>query len=177
LGNIQSEKTGSTLVGSATWAKFLSVLDTVSRLLFWASVTACARFEPAATLPSTLPPCALARRRTQNGAGKDKIDSEFTQAKSELIRLRIEEKRKTPISTEVRRKLGRIADTADAVDYITFCNLANLDAAIPGLLLDVIEVQLKFVGKGFAPDITDAPALIEELHRPFRNFCKEQRRH
>jgi len=110
--------------------------------------------------------------------GKDKIDSEFTQANSELIRLRIEEKRKTPISTEVRRKLGRIADTADAVDSITFCNLANLDAAIPGLLLDVIEVQLKFVGKGFAPDMfTDAPALIEELHRPFHNFCKEQRRH
>ena len=36
----------------------------------------------------------------------------------------------------------------DAVDYITVCNLANLDAAIHGLLLDVIEVQLKFVGKG-----------------------------
>jgi flavin-binding protein dodecin len=47
-----------------------------------------------------------------------------------------------------RRGLARIADTVDAVDYITVCNLANLDAAINGLLLDVIEVQLKFVGKG-----------------------------
>jgi hypothetical protein len=37
-------------VGSATWAKPLSVLNTVSHPLFCASVTACARFDPAATL-------------------------------------------------------------------------------------------------------------------------------
>ncbi len=66
----------------------------------------------------------------------------------------------------------------DAVDYITFRNLANLDAAIHGLLLDVIEVQLKFVGKDFVLDmITDAPALIEGLPRPFLNFWKERQLH
>lgn len=74
-----------------------------------------------------------------------------------------------------RRGPARIGDT---VDYITVCNLANLDAAIHGLLLDVIEVQLKFVGKGFALDMfTDATAILEGIHRPFLNFLKEQRLH
>jgi hypothetical protein len=47
-----------------------------------------------------------------------------------------------------RRGLARLAETVDAVDYITLCKLANLNQAMHGLLLDVIEVQLKFVGKG-----------------------------
>ena len=45
-----------------------------------------------------------------------------------------------------RRGLRRIAGTLDAVPYVTFCNLANLDAALRGGLLDLIEVQLMGVG-------------------------------
>ena len=41
-----------------------------------------------------------------------------------------------------RRGLRRIADTLDAVPYVTFCNLANLDAAMRGELLGLIEVRL-----------------------------------
>ena len=45
-----------------------------------------------------------------------------------------------------RRGLRRIADTLDAVPYVTMCNLANLDAALRGGLLSMIEVQLMCVG-------------------------------
>ena len=51
-----------------------------------------------------------------------------------------------------RRGLRRIADTLDAVPYVTFCNLANLNAAMRGGLLDLIEVQ--------APEGTTASAPI-----------------
>jgi hypothetical protein len=40
------------------------------------------------------------------------------------------------------RGLDRIAATVDAVDYVTFCNLANVNLAMRGALLDVLEVQL-----------------------------------
>jgi hypothetical protein len=39
-----------------------------------------------------------------------------------------------------RRGLQRIADTLDAVPFVTMCNLANLNAAMRGGLLDLIEV-------------------------------------
>jgi hypothetical protein len=44
-----------------------------------------------------------------------------------------------------RRGLARIAATIDAVPYVTFCNLANLNAAMRGGLLDLIEVHLRAV--------------------------------
>ena len=47
---------------------------------------------------------------------------------------------------------ARIADTLDAVPYVTMCNLANLNAAMRGGLLDLIEVRLMCVGGG--PDAT-----------------------
>ena len=40
------------------------------------------------------------------------------------------------------RGLQRIADTLDAVPFVTMCNLANLNAAMRGGLLDLIEVNL-----------------------------------
>lgn len=54
----------------------------------------------------------------------------------------------SPCEAACRRGLERIGDTVDAVDYVTFANLANLNC---GGLLDLIEVQLKCVGGG--PDI------------------------
>jgi hypothetical protein len=59
-----------------------------------------------------------------------------------------------------RRGLQRVADTLDAVPYVTFCNLANLDAAMRGGLLDLIEVGLLAVGGGPTLDYADAAAFL-----------------
>ena len=71
-----------------------------------------------------------------------------------------------------RRGLQRIADTLDAVPYVTFCNLATLNAAMRGELLDLIEVRLMCVGAGPTLDFADAAAflagfetMIDELRR------------
>jgi hypothetical protein len=47
----------------------------------------------------------------------------------------------SPCEAACLRGLERIAATVDAVDYGTMCNLANINAAMCGGLLDVIEVQ------------------------------------
>ena len=59
-----------------------------------------------------------------------------------------------------RRGLQRIADTLDAVPYVTMCNLANLNAAMRGGLLDLIEVGLLAVGGGPTLDFADATAFL-----------------
>jgi hypothetical protein len=59
-----------------------------------------------------------------------------------------------------RRGLRRIADTLDAVPYVTACNLANLDAAMRGGFLDLIEVRLLAVGGGPTLDFADATAFL-----------------
>jgi hypothetical protein len=70
-----------------------------------------------------------------------------------------------------RRGLRRIADTLNAVPYVTFCNLANLDAALRGGFLDLIEVRLLAVGAGPTLDYADAAFLagfdttIEKVRR------------
>ena len=45
-----------------------------------------------------------------------------------------------------RRGLERIGATLDAVPYVTMCNLANLNAAMGGGLMKLIEVHLMRVG-------------------------------
>ena len=71
-----------------------------------------------------------------------------------------------------RRGLQRIADTLDAVHYVTMCNLANLNAALRGGVLDLIEVRLLAVGVGPTLDYADAAEflagfepLIEKVRR------------
>ena len=59
-----------------------------------------------------------------------------------------------------RRGLERIAATVDAVPFVAFCNLANLDAALRGGLLDLIEVQLMCVGAGPTLDFADAASFL-----------------
>jgi hypothetical protein len=59
-----------------------------------------------------------------------------------------------------RRGLERIAATIDAVDYGTMCNLANINAAMRGGLLEVIEVNLMCVGAGPTLDYADATAFL-----------------
>jgi hypothetical protein len=71
-----------------------------------------------------------------------------------------------------RRGLARIAETLDAVPFVTMCNLANLNAAMRGGLLDLIEVGLLAVGGGPTLDYVDATAfpagfetVIEKVRR------------
>lgn len=59
-----------------------------------------------------------------------------------------------------RRGLQRIADTLDAVPFVTMCNLANLDTAMRGGVLDLIEVRLTCVGGGPTLDYADAKAFL-----------------
>jgi hypothetical protein len=59
-----------------------------------------------------------------------------------------------------RRGLRRIADTVDAVPYVTMCNLSNLNTALRGGLLSLIEVQLMCVGGGPTLDYADATAFL-----------------
>ena len=66
----------------------------------------------------------------------------------------------SPCADYQRRGLQRIADTLDAVPYVTMCNLANLDAALRGGLLDLIEVRLMCVGAGPTLDYADAAAFL-----------------
>ena len=59
-----------------------------------------------------------------------------------------------------RRGIRRIADTLDAVPFVTICNLANLNAAMRGGLLDLIEVELLAVGAGPTLDFAPATAFL-----------------
>ena len=59
-----------------------------------------------------------------------------------------------------RRGLRRIATTVDQVDYVVFANLANVDTAFRGRLLEVIEVHLMCVGAGPTLDFADATAFL-----------------
>jgi hypothetical protein len=73
-----------------------------------------------------------------------------------------------PASTcadEQRRGLRRIADTLDAVEYATFCNLANVNAAMRGTFMLVIEAYLISVGAVPTLDYTDATAFLAEFER------------
>jgi hypothetical protein len=61
---------------------------------------------------------------------------------------------------ETRAGLARIAASLDAVPYVTMCNLANINAAMRGELLELIEVQLMCVGAGPTLDYADATAFL-----------------
>lgn len=55
-----------------------------------------------------------------------------------------------------RQGLRRIAETLDAVPFVTLANLSNINAAMRGGLLPVIEVHLMAVGGGPTLDHRDA---------------------
>ena len=66
----------------------------------------------------------------------------------------------SPCADYHRRGLRRIADTVGAVPYVTMCNLSNLNTALRGGLLSLIEVQLMCVGGGPTLDYADATAFL-----------------
>ena len=83
----------------------------------------------------------------------------------------------SPCEAACRRGLERIAATVDAVDYVTFCNLANVNAAMRGVLIDVLEVQLMCVGQGPTLDYADASAFLAVLHQPIFDLWKQRHLH
>jgi hypothetical protein len=66
----------------------------------------------------------------------------------------------SPCEAACYRGLERIAARVDAVDYITYANLANFNTALRGGVLDLIEVQLKCVGGGPTLDFEDAAEFL-----------------
>ena len=66
----------------------------------------------------------------------------------------------SPCADYQRRGLRRIADTVDQVPFVTMCNLSNLDTAMRGGLLGLVEVQLLAVGGGPTLDYADATAFL-----------------
>ena len=69
----------------------------------------------------------------------------------------------SPCEAACRRGLERIAATADAVEYVTYANLANFNTALRGGPLDLIEVQLKCVGGGPTLGFQDATELPSKV--------------
>ena len=66
---------------------------------------------------------------------------------------------------EQRRGLQRIAATVDQVPYVLMGNLANLDAAMGGGVLSMIEVQLMAVDGGPTLDYADAAEFLAGFKR------------
>jgi hypothetical protein len=66
----------------------------------------------------------------------------------------------SPCEAACRSGLERIAATVNAVDYITYANLANINTALRGGLLSLIEVRLRCVGAGPTVDFADSSAFL-----------------
>jgi hypothetical protein len=67
---------------------------------------------------------------------------------------------RSPCADDHRRGLARIDETLDAVPYGTMCILANLNSAMRGGLLDLIELRLMCVGAGPTLDYESAAAFL-----------------
>ena len=57
-------------------------------------------------------------------------------------------------------RLPAVAGLSGLADYTTYANLANLNTALRGGLLDLIEVQLNCVGGGPTLDFQDATEFL-----------------
>ena len=69
----------------------------------------------------------------------------------------------SPCAEKHRSGIRRIAATLDAVPYVTMCNLANLNTAMGGGVLELTEVCLMCVGAGPTLDYADATAFLAEF--------------
>jgi hypothetical protein len=79
----------------------------------------------------------------------------------------------SPCADYKRRGLQRIAATLDAVPFVTMCNLANLNTAMRGGLLEVVEVHLMCVGAGPTLDFADATAFLT-LFQPMIDLARKR---
>jgi hypothetical protein len=79
----------------------------------------------------------------------------------------------SPCEAACRRGLERIAATVDAVDYVTYANLANINEAMRGGLMSVMEVRLMCVGGGPTLDFQDASAFLAGFQSAIDAALKE----
>ncbi len=70
----------------------------------------------------------------------------------------------SPCEAACHRGLERISATVDAVDYVTYANLANINEATGGGLMPVMEVRLMCVGGGPTLDFQDAADFLAGFH-------------
>ena len=68
---------------------------------------------------------------------------------------------RSPCADVQHRTLQRIADTLDAVPYVTMCNMATVNAAMGGVLMEIIELRLMYVGCGPKLDFASAEAFLD----------------
>jgi hypothetical protein len=80
----------------------------------------------------------------------------------------------SPCADAHRRGLQRIAATLDAVPFVTMYNLSNLDAALRGGVLDLVEVKLVCVGAGPTLDYADAAAFLATFERMIEKVRKRR---
>ena len=76
-----------------------------------------------------------------------------------------------------RRGLKRIADTFDAVPFVMFANLSNIDAAMRTRgagLVSIIEVYLRAVGSGPTLDYADATVFLTQFE-PLVTMARKRR--
>ena len=81
----------------------------------------------------------------------------------------------SPCAEETRAGLKRIAATLDAVPYVTMCNLSNINTAMHGGLLEMIEANLMCVGGGPTLDYADAAAFLA-AYQPAIDMALARRR-
>jgi hypothetical protein len=84
----------------------------------------------------------------------------------EQLRIAISETVVDPTSSctdEARRGLQRVAEPLDAVPYVTFANLANLNIATKGMIMELATVKLLAVGGGPILDYADATSFLAQF--------------
>ena len=84
----------------------------------------------------------------------------------------------SPCADTQRRGLARIAETLDAVPYVTFANLANLDFALQRRtgtgLMAAVEMRLRAVGTGPSLDHESAAGFFAQFE-PLVEMARKRR--
>lgn len=69
----------------------------------------------------------------------------------------------SPCAAEARRGLARISSTLREVDYVAFANLATMNTAANGAVLDLVKVRLMATGAGPSLDFESATEFVAPL--------------
>jgi len=92
----------------------------------------------------------------------------FTASFRELVAATI------PTSEAQRLGVQRIVATVDQVPFLTWCNLSNLNAAMRGGVLDLVEVHLMAVGAGPTLDYENAAAFLAVFDPMIDKACRRR---
>lgn len=85
----------------------------------------------------------------------------------------------SPCADAKRRTLRRITETLDQVEFVTICNLSNLDAALTNktgssALMALIEVHLMACGAGRTLDFANAAEFLRQFE-PMVELARRRR--